>query len=182
MAASISTQKRDPVQELSIQRLNLEKIAKNPKLDLTSPFDQLIQTIINLYNQKKDVIKNKIQYEPKKTWQRGNYQIKTYEHRYKGKTALSQNVQDEPEDTQGSYFILFFYTQKIPCIFALTSDKAFWVVRPYIDYIFPTKVAEKVGDPEKIISITRRHLLGGPTKETILNQHKFELYKTSSLY
>ncbi len=65
---------------------------------------------------------------------------------------------------------------------AVTSSKAWPVVRHCINYEFPIRVAEKVANAQKIVQIARLCLFGTNTKETLLHPDQYELYKTQSLY
>lgn len=183
------------VQPLSIQMLDLQRVFRD--FTVTRNLSDAIYQIIKTYNEKKkqkkkrnkrSQILNKKQCSKRRyvlTGKRdfGGYSMKTYTYRKSVTPNLAEQTQANPKKTKTSYFILFFY-QEIPCrrIFALTSGNAWSVVRPYVNYSFPTEVAKKVADPVKIIQVVRRCLFGRNTREDVLHPGAHEFYKTSNLY
>ena len=167
----------NPVQHLSIQWLDLNKVP-----DSTKSLSKIIDEIIKTHNQKR--IKNHEEgYELDVEDVLNNYSVKAYDCGTKTLSRMAQQIQPDPKETNTFHFILFFYQERPRrCIIALTSSNAWLVVRPYMDYSFSMKVAEKVANPKKIIELVRRCLFGRNIKEDLVNPGTYELYKTSNLY
>ncbi|XP_065215954.1 uncharacterized protein LOC135842428 [Planococcus citri] len=122
-------------------------------------------------------------YRPGHKYTLENYSLIYYTFTKTFTTDMAVLSQLIPEDTQNSHHVVFFFKENpSACIFALTTGNAWQVTRPYIDYSFPIKIVEEVGDPTKIIHIARRGLFGNHERETSLRPAEYELYKTSHMY
>ena len=70
--------------------------------------------------------------------------------------------------TSKTHFILFFYKETPPRIFAVTTDQAYLILRKCVDYDFPIKVVEKIGNPRTINRKAIRCLFGENISENLL--------------
>lgn len=176
-----------PVQELSIQWLDLSRTAKYIGLkDISgAPLDEVAQKVVDTYNKEKEAEKSQTHYALQDTpaHDERDYQLKVYSYRDTRVTLLAQQVQTKPKNKSNSFYLLFFYKENpIRRMIAVTSSKAWSVVRHCINYEFPIRVAEKIANTQRIVQIVRFCLFGANAKETLLNPDQYELYKTQSLY
>ncbi|KAK7603872.1 hypothetical protein V9T40_003871 [Parthenolecanium corni] len=169
----------EPVQQLSIHWIDLRRVP-NP----TKSLSDIVEDIIANHNSKIKRGKNSDNGYCKGVESVLNgYSFKTYSYCKTTISNIALQTQANPNYTQTSQFILFFFQEEPRRrIIALTSGQAWSVVRPYIDYGFPVKIAEKVADPENMIQLVRRCLFGPNTREDILHPSAYELYKRSNLY
>ncbi len=176
-----------PVQELSIQWLDLSRTMKYiGSKDITgTPLDDVAQRVVDTYNKEKEAEKSLTHYELQDSpvHDERDYQLRVYSYRDTKVTRLAKQVQTNPKKKSNSYYLLFFYKEKpIRRMIAVTSSKAWPVVRHCINYEFPIRVAEKVANAQRIVQIVRLCLFGTNAKETLLHPDQYELYKTQSLY
>lgn len=181
------TTKVIPVQELSIQWLDLSKTAKYTQIkDISAtPLGEVAQKVVDTYNSEKEKEKSETRYELQDTpaHDERDYQLKVYSYSDTRVTRLAQQVQTKPKQKSNSFYLLFFYKEKSTRrLIAITSSKAWPVVRNCISYEFPIRVAEKTVNAQKIVQIVRLCLFGANGKETLLNPGQYELYKTQTLY
>jgi hypothetical protein len=176
------------VQELSIQWLNLQRTAKHIKCENINkiPLNQCIEKIIDVYNQQKNgnnKSSHQLSYSLDKEQYIDSYCLRTYSCVDEKVTNLSKDLQWNPKKKRNSYFILFFYkTEPTPHIIAVTSGKAYLAIKFCVDCDFPMRVAQKVGNPERIVKVERRNLMGANAKEVLTKPTEWEFNKTISLY
>lgn len=173
-----------PVQPLSIQWIDLKRAKITEQHPNQSSLSKAIECIINTHNEQKKDQNSGYQLDSKPdTFTSGGYSFKHYSYRKIITPIIATQSQEHPKKTKTSSFLVFLYQhQPSARIIALTTRNAWSVVRPYIDYSFPIKVAERVCNPKKIIQVARRCLFKVNAQETLLYPYEYELYKTSNLY
>ncbi len=190
---SSTLQQPTPVQELSIQYMSFKRTSVFVGVDLDEinkmALDDVIGRIIKVYNEnrkKKDsnsqdfksrkiVIQNSMNFQTILSLQTQNMKPQlAKELEDKGVTGLLPR--------QGTDYLLFYYRGTPQReIMALSSGNAYKAVRACINYQFPLTVA-KMLNPERILEVSRRCLVGPNVKETLLNPSGHEFIKTSSMY
>lgn len=172
-----------PAQPLSIQWIDLKKVDITSQLHSESSLVTAIENIIKKHNEQRKDENNDEGYVLDNEFTGKDYSFKYYSYTKISTSVIAKQSQCSPKETKTNSFLVFLYRhQPSARIIALTSRSAWLVVRPYIDYSFPVKVAEKVCNPKKIIQITRRCLFKSDAHESLVRPYECELYKTLNLY
>ncbi len=178
-----------PVQELSLQKLNILRTARY--IDLTAEtiekksLENIIDRIVEVFNETIEEGHNyehyPYEYHPKENF----YELKVFTQIIKAKTRISRHLEKGgkklPKKTNLTY-LFFFYRDDPTEIIAATSGHAYSVVRACIDYKYPVQIAQKILNPNRILEMTRSHLVGPHLKETLINPAGHELLRTTTLY
>ncbi len=183
----------------SIQKLDLSnrtrlflklKASEFKKLSLI----EIIKKIVKIYNASHDANNPKTREHPYQDFpykfnSTYNFELKVFIQQIQGKTRAIRvleegSLKNQKLDPNANTTLLFFFYRFKPEneIFAVTSGKAYSVVRGCIDYKYPIQVGQKILDPNRIVEITRSHLVGSHLKETLINPAGHELIRTAALY
>lgn len=182
------------VQELSIQYLSFSRMASYtqiPKEEISQrPLKEIIQKIVEIHNTAKSKSKGstKPTFNPlnRSFGKMKNFKTRVFVKAKKGKTELIKSLEngEEKDLLSAGIELLLFFHRKNPVreIFAVTSSHAWHVVRPCINYQFPVQAVIRMLNPDRILSITRRCLIGPDAVETRTNPEGHEFYTTETLY
>lgn len=118
-----------------------------------------------------------------------DYQVHVYQHVEKTKSRLVKNLEaggvneDRLHKRKSTNFLLFFF-RDVPRreIVAATTGNAWEAIRDCVNYSAPIKVAERILDPNRIVVISRKCLLGPGILETIHNPFGWEGCKIANIY
>ncbi|XP_065199643.1 uncharacterized protein LOC135831232 [Planococcus citri] len=187
-----------PVQQLSIQWLDLKRVANRLKKiknenDSESPIESdllnAIRKIIKIHNdQNPDIERSRyIEDKGKGITEISNdpntYSSIAYSCRRSCVPTIAKQLQEDPKDSSSSHHVIFYYKYSPrPHIIVTSSGNAWKLVRPYVDYSFPIKVSEKVVNHKKMIQIMRRPIFQLNKQEYLSDPGPYYLYPASNLY
>ncbi len=187
------------VQEMSIHWLSLPKTERITKLTFGADgYGGVINKIIELYNKK---IASKRDDEAQSDTSHFveltgfhfknpcGYQWKFYTRRVITTPTISRELQrkgvdsHQLDDKVSNQFVLFFFRKEPDTeLVALTTGSAWQAVSDYVEYAAPIRVAERVLDPDHMVEMTRRGLLGTDASETVLCHNGQDNFKLVSLF
>jgi uncharacterized protein (TIGR04141 family) len=187
------------VQKLSIQLLDIEKTEDYTGLSdkRTYSLEEMIDLIVQIYNDKQhktngiDVDEELSQFSSTpSTAEDFGCSIFTRTTQYKTRLARSTKhaygshgaLKKIPKQINTIFLLFYHRIEPRKEIFAATNDYGWKIVRPCVNYQFTRRVAMRILDPNQIIKIARRCLLGSNVQEILTNPSGHELRKTSTLY
>ncbi len=192
----VSKQEEDVVQELSLQNLSFRRVDKyldEPTKNL--PLIEIIKGIVKKYNQSKKLTEHKtkkpergLRHHAYKVQENNQgYQLRVYACMQKQKSTLTRQLEKRGTSKlfkrKGTDYLLFYFREEpVREIVVATTGNGWQILRKCIHYEYPTNIAKRIANPERIIEITRRCLVGPGIQERLTNPEGHELYKISTLY